>query len=61
MEETIIDELRPAFHKQFIKEGKMTPEESSRIIERWIIEYGTPAQLARRAREKHQESSLKVK
>lgn len=31
-----IEEMRPAIHRRWVEEGKMTMEESNKLVEEWI-------------------------
>ena len=37
--------LQPALHRKLIKEGKMTAEESQRIVNDWIFQENTNKQM----------------
>ena len=37
--------LQPALHRKLIKEGKMTAEESQRIVNEWIFQENTNKQM----------------
>ena len=37
--------LQPALHRKLIKEGKMTVEESKRIVNEWIFQKNTNKQM----------------
>ena len=39
------EEIRPSIHKKWIKEGKMTIQESDRIIDSWKFQQATKAQM----------------
>lgn len=39
------EELRPSYHKELIRMGKLTIQESDRIIDSWKFQQATKAQM----------------